>query len=138
MISRRISLRLPPIALSPPAKRSMRTAFGPTSSPFCFGGGNPGPAAKGAEITAAQQTSLKNIRLVTTGPLPVIYIENSSDLLFDSIKYDPGSATLFSINGDKCANIRVEHTDATKATRSATFNYGAKELNFTIVGGANH
>jgi len=113
-------------------------------------------AAKGAEITAARHISLKNIRLVTTGssplaptgsneqatasasstgsapstatgPIPVIYIENSSDLLFDSIIYDPGSATLFSINGDKCANIRVEHTDATGATRPVIFSFGAKK-----------
>jgi hypothetical protein len=103
-------------------------------------------AAKGVGLTAAQHISLKNIRLITTGasapstavgPIPVIYIENSSDLLFDSIKYDPGSATLFSLNGDKNANIRVEHTDVTKAIRPAIFNYGAKELNFTIVGGSD-
>ena len=101
-------------------------------------------AAKGAELTAAQHISMKNIRLVTTGagpaesaasagsapstatgPTPVIYIENSSDLLFDNIQYNPGSATVFSINGDKCSNIRVEHTDATGAAHPATFNYGA-------------
>jgi polygalacturonase len=89
-------------------------------------------AAKGAEITAAQHITLKNIRLVKEGgeamdPAAVIYIENSNDLLFDSITYDPGAATVFSINGDKCSNIRVEHTDVTKITHQVTFNYGAKE-----------
>src|ERR1700737_2443360 len=103
-------------------------------------------AAKGAELTAAQHISLKNIRLLAAGtgsgipessssmgsapstaagPTPVIYIENSSDLLFDFIGYNPGAATVFSINGGKCSNIRVEHTDATGSGHPAIFNYGA-------------
>ncbi|HWK03141.1 MAG TPA: glycoside hydrolase family 28 protein [Puia sp.] len=85
-------------------------------------------AAKGAELTAAKGITMKNIRLVTTaGPTPVIYIENSSDLLFDNIQYNPGAATVFSINGDKCSSIRVEHTDTTGASHPVTFNYGAIE-----------
>lgn len=132
-------------------------------------------AAKGAEITAAQHISLKNIRLVTAAdgpmqlaartttdgsvqpvaqvtqaggagtsatsgnapstaidPAAVIYIENSSDLLFNAIQYDPGAATVFSVNGDKCSGIRVEHTDVTRAARPVTYNYGAKETALEI------
>lgn len=116
-------------------------------------------AAKGVEITAGEHITLKNIHLVTTaagasdtgggaaagsapstaaGPASVIYVENSSHLSFDSIGYNPGASTLFSINGDKCTDIRVEHTDTTKAIHPVTFNYGAAALNFTIVGESHH
>ncbi|MES1161259.1 MAG: glycoside hydrolase family 28 protein, partial [Bacteroidota bacterium] len=117
-------------------------------------------AAKGGEITAGQHITLKNIRLLTpliasasssasasaagsapstaADPAAVIYVENSSDLLFDSIGYNPGSTTLFSLNGDKCSHIRVEHTDVTKSTHPVTFNYGAAALNFTIVEESHH
>jgi polygalacturonase len=78
-------------------------------------------ADRGAELTAAENISLKNIRLVTTMTDPVVYVENSKHLLLDNIQYDPGPALLFSINGDQCANIRVVNTDASKAA----FNYGA-------------
>jgi polygalacturonase len=82
-------------------------------------------ASKGAELIAAKNIGLKNIRLVTRNSDPVIYIENSSALRFDSIQYDQGAARLFSINGDKCGNIVVTHTDATLAKEKAAFNYGA-------------
>ena len=82
-------------------------------------------AAKGVELAAAQQVHLANIRLVTGESDPVIYVENSSQLMFDHISYNPGAALLFSINGDKCSAIRVRDTDGSKAVRNAAFQYGA-------------
>jgi polygalacturonase len=82
-------------------------------------------AAKGAELAEAQQVHLKDIRLVTSESDPVIYVENSSQLTFDHIGFNPGAALLFSINGDKCSGIRVRDTDASKAVRDAAFQYGA-------------
>jgi polygalacturonase len=81
--------------------------------------------AKGAEIIEAQQIGLKNIRLITDSASPVVYVENSSNLHFDNIGYNGGAGLLFSINGNKCANINVEHTDRSKAVHDAAFNYGA-------------
>jgi DNA sulfur modification protein DndE len=78
-------------------------------------------ADKGAELTAAEKINLKNIRLITAHTDPVVYVENSKDLVLDNIQYGPGAKTLFSINGDQCGNIRVINTDASKAV----FNYGA-------------
>jgi polygalacturonase len=82
-------------------------------------------ADKGAELTAAQNISLKNIRLVCTATDPVIYVENSNDLHFDHIGYNAGAALLFSINGDKSGQIRLTGTDTSKATQKAAFHYGA-------------
>jgi polygalacturonase len=82
-------------------------------------------AAKGAELAEAQQVYLKDIRLMTSDSDPVIYVENSSQLTFDHISYNPGAGLLFSINGDKCSAIRVRDTDASKAVRNAAFQYGA-------------
>src|SRR5580658_478081 len=82
-------------------------------------------AAKGAELAEAQQVHLNDIRLVTSDSDPVIYVENSSQLTFDHISYNPGAALLFSINGEKCSAIRVRDTDTSKAVRDAAFQYGA-------------
>ncbi|WP_229688880.1 glycoside hydrolase family 28 protein [Puia dinghuensis] len=81
---------------------------------------------KGAEIIEAQNIGLKNIRLITADTSrPVVYVENSSDLHFDDIQYNAGADLLFSINGNKCANIHVASTDRSKAVHDAAFNYGA-------------
>ncbi|WP_431210546.1 hypothetical protein ACQ86N_31805 [Puia sp. P3] len=56
---------------------------------------------------------------------PVVYIENSSKLRFEGLKFDKGAGLLFSINGKKCSDIRVTGTDASKAVHDAAFNYGA-------------
>ena len=75
----------------------------------------------------AEHIGLKNIRLVTSDSTPVVYIENSSDLRFENIHYNTGAGLLFSINGAKCANIRVSDTDMSKAVHNAAFYYGAAE-----------
>lgn len=82
-------------------------------------------AAKGAEIIEAQNIGLKNIKLLTDSSQPIVYIENSSNLNLQNIGYKPGVDLLFSINGNKCANIRVADTDRSKAVHNAAFNYGA-------------
>ncbi|HEY4335792.1 MAG TPA: glycoside hydrolase family 28 protein [Puia sp.] len=82
-------------------------------------------AAKGAELIEAQNIGLKNIKLLTDSAQPIIYVENSSNLHLENIGYKPGVDLLFSINGAKCANIRVANTDRSKAVHDAAFNYGA-------------
>ena len=83
--------------------------------------------AKGAELIEAQHIGLKNIRLVTSDSTPVVYIENSSDLRFENMHYNTGAGLLFSINGAKCANIRLSDTDMSTAVHNAAFFYGAAE-----------
>ena len=81
--------------------------------------------AKGAELIEAKAIDLKNIRLITGDSTPVIYVENSNDLHFQNIRYNTGADLLFSINGARCANIRVTDTDRSKAVHDAAFQYGA-------------
>jgi len=83
-------------------------------------------ADKGASIAEAQGISLKNIQLVTKADSPVVYIENSSRLRFEGLKFDRGAGLLFSINGKKCSDIRVTGTDLSKAVHDAAFSYGAE------------
>jgi len=82
-------------------------------------------ARKGAELIAAKDIRLKNIQLVTLHTDPVFYVENSSGLHIESLRYNAGSSLLFSVNGDQCGNILVTGTDTSKATRQASYNYGA-------------
>ena len=84
-------------------------------------------AKQGASIIDAQGIALKDIRLITSDTTPVIYVENSSNLHFDNITYNAGAGLLFSINGNKSANISVANTDRSKAVHDAAFNYGAAQ-----------
>ena len=43
------------------------------------------------------------------------------------MNYNTGAGLLFSINGAKCANIRVSGTELSKAVHNAAFYYGAAE-----------
>jgi polygalacturonase len=84
-------------------------------------------AVSGAELIAAKNIRLTDIRLLTQDSNPLVYIENSSDLSFDSLAYNPGSALLFSVNGDKCGSIRVTGADLSKMKVESEFNYGANK-----------
>lgn len=82
-------------------------------------------AKKGVEIIEAQHIALKDIRLVTSDTNAVVYVENSSNLDLKDIHYAGNADLLFSINGDKCADIRVKGTDHSQAIHDAAFQYGA-------------
>jgi hypothetical protein len=82
-------------------------------------------AGKGAEVIAAKNISLKDIRFMTDLKSPLIYVENSSALRFDSIRYYMDPILGFSINGDRSGDIRVTNTDLGKMKVEAGFNYGA-------------
>ncbi len=84
-------------------------------------------ADKGVELIEATNISLNDIQLVTKNSDPVVYVENSSGLRFDGLRYGAGSTLLFSINGNKCGDIRVANTDLSGASRKVEFNYGATE-----------
>ena len=90
-------------------------------------------ADKGIDVIEAQHIDLKNIRLVTKDTsAPVVYVENSSDLHFQDIRYNAGVGTLFSVNGAGCKDIRVTDTDRSKAVHDAAFNYGAAPTSLEI------
>jgi hypothetical protein len=59
-------------------------------------------------------------------------VENSHQLSFDHIAHNPDASLLFSINGDKCSDIRVRDTDASRAVRNAAFQYEAAQKTLQI------
>ena len=89
-------------------------------------------ADKGIELIDASGIRLSSIQLITTDTKPVILVENSSNLVFDSIQYDAHSSLLFSINGERSQAIKVTNTDVTKAQTKAEFSKGALEKNLTL------
>ncbi|MDP4214605.1 MAG: glycoside hydrolase family 28 protein [Bacteroidota bacterium] len=82
-------------------------------------------AGKGAEIIAARDIDLQHVTLITKDSNPVVYIENSSRIRFNSLAFDPGAALVFSVNGDKCGDISVSGTNTRQASKILVFNYGA-------------
>lgn len=87
---------------------------------------------KGVELIDASGIQLKQVRLVTESTKPVILVDNSSNLTFDSIQYDAQASLLFSINGERSQQIRVTNTDLTQAKTKAEFNQGALEKNLIL------
>lgn len=82
-------------------------------------------AGKGIEIIEGGDLHLKNIRLVLADTDPVVYVENSHDLVIDHLQYNGPAGLLFDVNGDRCQDIRVEHTETSGAKEVSAFHYGA-------------
>jgi len=87
---------------------------------------------KGIEAIEANNISFKNIQLVTSNTKPVIYVENSSALTFDNIKYNNGADLLLSINGAKTGNIKLINTDESKAKKKVEYGNGATQSSLAI------
>lgn len=86
---------------------------------------------KGAELIEANNISLKNITLESTSTKPLIYIENSSQISLDNIKYQAADQ-LLSINGDRSGQISLSNTNTSTAKTKVEFNYGADKKSLTI------
>ncbi len=79
---------------------------------------------KGVEITEATGISLKNVHLDCNDNNPLVNIKNSSDIAFDHLTYGQAQL-LFSVDGKNSKEIKVTHTDLTKATTPTAFSKGA-------------
>ena len=82
---------------------------------------------KGAEIIEAEDISLKNVTLINSDTKPVILIDNGSKIMLENIKYTNNSELLFSVSGEKSADIKVSKTDLSKAKEKVTFTEGATD-----------
>jgi hypothetical protein len=79
---------------------------------------------KGAEIIEANDIRLKDVTLISDHKSPVVYVESGSNITLNGFKYSPNAGLLFSINGDKNANIRVQNANVPNTDKVA-FNNGA-------------
>lgn len=89
-------------------------------------------ADKGVELIDASGIRFTNVRLITKSTKPVILVDNSSNLTFDTIQYDPQASLLFSISGERSQDIQVKNTDVAKAQTKAEFSKGALEKNLIL------
>ncbi|MEO7530615.1 MAG: glycosyl hydrolase family 28 protein [Sediminibacterium sp.] len=80
---------------------------------------------KGVELTEASNIKFNNVKLITAESEPVVYIQNSHDLEFNTISYKDNATVLFGVNGDRSKNIKVSKTDFTKAKNKVEFKFGA-------------
>lgn len=87
---------------------------------------------KGVEITEANGISLKNVYLDCKDTNPLVGIKNSSNVTFDRLTYSKAQL-LFSVDGKSTSDIKVTHTDVTKATAQTAFNKDADSHSLMIV-----
>jgi len=87
---------------------------------------------KGVEITEATGISLKNVHLDCKDNNPLVSIKNSNDITFDHLTYAEAQ-WLFSVDGKNSKQIKVTHTDLTKAITPSAFSKGADSHSLMIV-----
>jgi polygalacturonase len=87
---------------------------------------------KGAEISEANDVTLKNVTMASTDTKPVFIIENSSNIKLDGIKYSNDADVLFSVVGDRSKDISVTNTNTTKAKAPTEFKAGADSKAITV------
>ncbi|MBV4357297.1 glycoside hydrolase family 28 protein [Pinibacter aurantiacus] len=88
---------------------------------------------KGADIIEARNIKMHDIVLSCDHNGPLFNIENSKDLVFDSIKAIITPEIFFSINGDRTGDIKVEQTNLKPIKKNVLFNYGADQSKFFIL-----
>ncbi|WP_420152324.1 glycoside hydrolase family 28 protein [Siphonobacter sp.] len=79
---------------------------------------------RGVELIDTRGISLEQVELVTATSEPLVFIENSQKLTFNSVEYAGKMPILFSVNGERSQDIRVQKTDF--QTNQTVFANGAK------------
>lgn len=79
---------------------------------------------RGVELIDTRGISLEQVELVTATSEPLVFIENSQQLIFNSVEYAGKMPILFSVNGERSQDIRVQKTDF--QTNQTVFANGAK------------
>ncbi|PQA56815.1 glycoside hydrolase family 28 protein [Siphonobacter curvatus] len=79
---------------------------------------------RGVELIDTRGISLEQVELVTATSEPLVFIENSQQLTFNSVEYAGKMPILFSVNGERSQDIRVQKTDF--QTNQTVFANGAK------------
>lgn len=82
----------------------------------------------GAEFKDANGIYVTNANLMTRDKeKALIYVETSQDIVFDNLKTNQTSGTLFDINGANSSGIAVKNSNVPKGITKAVFNSGAKD-----------
>lgn len=89
-------------------------------------------AGKGFDIQEASGISFKNIRVLSEETSPVVDVLQSDKLLFDNITCKEGSLLFFRVSGERCSDISIKNTDASKAKEKIVYELGATEKSVTF------
>jgi hypothetical protein len=87
---------------------------------------------KGAEISEAQDISLKNVRFESRDTKPVVLIDNSSNIKLDSITCANGADLFFRISGERSQQISMLNINASGAKNKIEFKSGADSKSVTV------
>ena len=82
---------------------------------------------KAIDIQEATGITLKNVTVISDDTKPVVSIIQSDKITVDGLHYKNGSELLFRIEGDRCRDINISQTDASKAKQKVVFDLGATE-----------
>jgi len=84
-------------------------------------------ANNGIDCIEATGINFKNVQLVTKETAPVINVTNSSSITFDGVRYNDNANILLQLSGSKCKNIKLLHTDTSKAKMPVQYGSGTSE-----------
>lgn len=84
-------------------------------------------AKKGIEIIEGKNINLKNVMIIPAETNPVVMINNSTDISFDSIRFKDNMDLLFEIGGTKTKNISVANSILNKAKAQSKFKDSVSE-----------
>lgn len=79
----------------------------------------------GIACSEATNISFKNVQLLTKQTSPVIDVTNGNAITFDSVRYNDNANVLLQLSGNKCKNIKLLHTDTSKAKTAIQYGAGA-------------
>lgn len=86
---------------------------------------------KGLVCIEAERIQLKNVALITPAKT-VMQIQNSRNLTFDNIRYNPGTDLLMFISGDRSKDIKLLNTNTANAKKVAESSAGAPSNALTM------
>jgi polygalacturonase len=87
---------------------------------------------KGAEMIAATGIHMKNVQLLSEKTKPVVYVENSSDIELNGIKYTSRPELFLSVSGEKSRDIRLTNTVVSNRDNMVEYNHGANASMVTM------
>lgn len=89
-------------------------------------------ANQGIDIKEAEGLTLKNVFIDAAKADPLVFIQNSRNISFDTLKFSDNTPLLFSLYGNRTSDISVVNTNIKGVLNKAEFAYGAEKKALTI------
>lgn len=89
-------------------------------------------AKEGIDIQEGENITMKNIFIDSPKADPLIFVQHSKNITFDTLKFSDGIPLLFSIYGDRTSQINLINTNVKGLQNQAEFDFGADKKALTI------